>query len=138
MNNEKMRVIVFGTRITVRRLADFLPKEGIELVSLSEAPEVVALLKRERFDVVLVDTSLKEAETTCRCIEELGCAPVALLVDKRRADWRRLDSLGTNGYISRESKGAELTARLRAVARRGLLNGQSPESGAGSSLASAQ
>jgi len=129
MKNGKMRVIVFGTRITLHRLSQSLGKEGIELVSPSETHEAIALLKHESFDLVVVDTSVKEADEICRRIEELECIPVALLVDKKRADWRRLDSLHSNGYICRNTKGAELAARLRAVARRGQLNGVSAENG---------
>ena len=118
----KMRVIVFGSELTVQRLTTSLAGKGVELVSLCETVEAITLLKQERFDLALVDSLVEEAETICRGIKGLGCIPVALIVNKKRADWGRLQSLGIDGYIPHEANGAELAARLQAIARRYSLN----------------
>lgn len=118
-----MRVLVFGSKATVWRLTGSLRKEGIESVSLSDTSEAASLLEREEFDLAIVDSLLEEAEAICRRIAELVSIPVVLIVDRQRADWGRLHSMNIHGYIPKGRSGAETAARLRAVARRGLLNG---------------
>ena len=124
-----MRVMVFSSKVIARRLIASLAEEGIELVRLSELTEAITLVKRERFDLALVDSLGEEAETVCRCIGELGCVPVVLMVDRTRADWARLQSLGIHGYLPRGANGAELAARMRAVARRCVFNGEIEKNG---------
>lgn len=124
-----MRVIVFSSKITVRRLTASLAGKGVELVNLSEMGEAITLLKQERFDLVVVDSLVEEADTVCRCIVELGCVPVVLMVDKKRADWGKLQSLGIHGYLLQGANGTELAARLHAIARRCLLNGVNERGG---------
>jgi len=118
-----MRVLIVGSEITVKRLNRYLNNEEIELVNPYEVLEVKTALKKERFDLVVVDGLLKHADTACRNIKGLCRAPVVLLVDSSQADWKKLQSLGIDGYISRGSKGKELAVRLQAIARRYAING---------------
>jgi len=107
-----MRVIVFGRENTIQRLAASLAGEGIEVVSTKARPE------EEGFDVAIVDGLVDEAGVICQRIKELWGIPVVLIVRGRQADWERLQSLNTDGYISKGMGAAELAARLRAVVRR--------------------
>ena len=87
-------------------------------MSLTEAPEVVALLGQKRFDLVVVDASVEKAEVACRSVSQLGHVPVVLMVKKRQANWEELKSLDVDGYLPDGVGGAELAVRLQAVVRR--------------------
>ena len=116
-----MRVIAFGNKMMIRRLTTSLARGGIEVVSLSEVSEAVALLKQERFDLVIVDGLMEEAGLVCHCISELRYIPVVLMIREAQADWRKLQSLDADGFIPDWAGQAELAARLRSIARRWLL-----------------
>jgi len=118
-----MKVLVVGSEITIKMITRCLSNEGIKLVSSLEVLEDNSRLTREGFDIAVVDGLLKQAETACRSIRELYNIPVVLLVDRRSVDWKRLQSLAIDGYIPQETKGKELAARLRSVARRHTING---------------
>ena len=113
-----IRVIVFGSTKTVQKLIASLDGKGFDLVSLTEAPEVVALLEQKRFDLVVVDASVAKAEMACRSVRQFGHVPVALVVRKRQANWKELKSLDVDGYLLDGVWGAELAARLQAIVRR--------------------
>ena len=113
-----IRVIVFGSTKTVQKLTASLDGKGFDLVSLTEAPEVLALLEQKRFDLVVVDASVEKAEVVCRSVSQLGHVPVALMVKKRQANWKELKSLDVDGYLLDGVGGAELAVRLQAIVRR--------------------
>ena len=102
----------------MRKITESLKKLGIELVNPSEMTEVIALLKQKMFALVLVDSLSKETEAVCNHVRELGNVPLILVVNSRKADWKRLHPLGADGYLPSEAGRNELTARLRAMHRR--------------------
>ena len=113
-----IRVIVFGSKETVEKLTASLDGKGFDLVSLTEAPEVLALLEQKRFDLVVVDASVEKAEVVCRSVSHFGQVPVALMIKKRQANWKELKSLDVDGYLLDGVGGAELAVRLQAIVRR--------------------
>ena len=113
-----IRVMVFGSKKKVQKLTASLNGKRFDLVSLTEVPEVIALLEQKRFDLVVVDASVEAAEVVCRFVNQLGCAPVVLILKKKQANWKELASLNVDGYLLEEVGGAELAARLQAVVRR--------------------
>jgi DNA-binding response OmpR family regulator len=113
-----MRVIIVGSEVNTIGLTHSLSTQGFEVVSLSEALDAELLPKQAASDVAVVDGSLKHADAACRNIMQLTKLPVVLLVDSKRTDWKKLLSLGVQGYILRDERRAELAARLMAVSRR--------------------
>jgi len=107
-----------GSRSVTRRLISVLAGSDFELVCPSEVLEAVVLLKRNRFDLVALDSSMEGTETTCHRVSEAGSAPVVLMIEQKQQDWKRMQSLDVDGYIPQEMKGTELVARLRAISRR--------------------
>lgn len=101
----------------MQRVSTSLAGEGIDVVSTSDRPQAMALLKHERLDLAVVDALAEDVEASCRCIRELWGIPVVLIVRERQADWERLQSLDTDGYIPERAGAAELAARLWAVVR---------------------
>ena len=113
-----MRVIVFAGETIGQSVADSLVKEGISVASASDGIAAVNMLKRERFDVALVDSLAEGAEVACCCISKLFRIPVILLVNESDVDWKRLQLLELDGYIYGGTSGAEMAAWLWAVMRR--------------------
>jgi DNA-binding response OmpR family regulator len=113
-----MRVIVFAGETIGQSVADSLVKEGISVASASDGIAAVNMLKRERFDVALVDSLADGAGVVCCCISKLFRIPVILLVNESDVDWKRLQLLEPDGYICGGTSGAEMAARLWAVMRR--------------------
>lgn len=113
-----MRIIAIGTKFMTKRLIFALAGSEVELVGPSEVLEVITLLKQDKFDLVVVDSLAKGAETTCRRIRELGSVPIVLMIGQRQPNWKEMQSLDIDGYIPQGVNGAELVARLRAVLRR--------------------
>ena len=113
-----MKVLVFGSKSIVRKITESIKGIGIELVSHSEMTEVIALLKQKMFALVLVDSLSNETEVVCNHIRELGTVPLILVVNSRKADWKRLHPLNADGYLPAEAGRNELAARLKAMHRR--------------------
>ena len=113
-----MRIMAMGTKLITRRLILTLAGTEFELVCPSDVLEVVTLLKQDKFDLVVVDSLAKGVETTCRRIRDIGNVPIVLMIGQEQPDWKGMESLDINGYISQRASGTELVARLRAVLRR--------------------
>lgn len=113
-----MRIIAIGTKFMTRRLILALAGSEFELLSPSEVLEAITLMKQDKFDLVVVDSLAKGAETTCRRIRELGSVPIVLMIGQEQPNWKEMQSLDIDGYIPQGVKGAELVARLKAVLRR--------------------
>jgi DNA-binding response OmpR family regulator len=114
----KMKVIVFAGEAIGQSVADSLAKEGIRVASASDGIAAVNMLRREHFDVALVDSLAEEVGVACCCIGKLFKIPVILLVGESDVDWKRLQMLQPHGYIYEGTGGPEMAARLWAVMRR--------------------
>ena len=113
-----MRVIVFAGEAVGQSVADSLVKEGISVASASDGTAAVNMLRREHFDVAVVDSLAEGVGVACCCIGKLFKVPVMLLVGEGDADWERLRMLEPHGYIHEGTSGPEMAARLWAVMRR--------------------
>lgn len=113
-----MKVIVFAGETIGQSVADSLAKEGIKVASALDGTAAVSMLRREHFDVALVDSLADEVGVACCCIGKLFKIPVMLLVGEGDADWERLQMLEPHGYIYEGTSGPEMAARLWAVMRR--------------------
>lgn len=110
----KMRVIVFGRERMIKKLSVFLVREGIEMVGTSDRlDKMITLPEAGGFDLAIVDS-----QAACHHIKEIWDMPVVLIVNRRQANWERLQSLDADGYLAEEAENGELVARLRAMLRR--------------------
>jgi len=117
----EIRAVLFGRKTRVKRLTESFKGTGIELVSTTEVPEMIALLKQKTFDLVFVDSLAERAEAVCHYIREVEAIPVVLIVGRRNTDWERLQRLGADCFLPEEARKDELVARLRVMWRRFLL-----------------
>lgn len=113
-----MRVMFFGSKIIVQKLAASLRGREIEWVSPAEVPELIASLQHESFDLAIVDSQIEKARLACQHINESCTIPLVLMLRERPVNWEMLDSFDVDGYLPDWVREEELAARLQAVVRR--------------------
>ena len=119
-----LRVMVLGNTMTIKRIADCVSDTGIMLVPITDSAIALDRLKREKFDIIVVDSLLTEAFSTVQSISQLGCAPVALLTRENDINWKKLRSWEVDGFVPEEAGNFELIARIKAISRRAALANQ--------------
>ncbi|GAA6118874.1 response regulator transcription factor [Acidovorax sp. FG27] len=102
-------------------LAAFLRREGLEVHTAGDARASLALLQWHRFDAVVLDVMLPDADGSLLCPRlqaEYG-VPVLLLTARSAIDDRvRGLEQGADDYVTKPFDPRELLARIRAVVRR--------------------
>ena len=83
-----IRAIVFRSKTTAKKLTKSLKGVGGRMVSLTELPQVIAPLKQEAFDLVLIDSLAEQAVGVCHYIREFAAIPLVLIVHEGRTDWK--------------------------------------------------
>lgn len=120
-----MRVIVYGHKRAAKKLKAFLAKEGIEVEYSAAAPSTnLASQVPCEFDLAIVDSQGGNTEATCRHFREFCDIPLVLIVNKKQANWKELQSLDVDGYLPEDAENGELAARLKALLRRFCPAGQ--------------
>jgi DNA-binding response OmpR family regulator len=113
-------------------LTEYLGKHEIDVTVAGDGERGLAALRRQRFDVVLLDIMLPGADglEVCRRIRGVpGLAAVAVIMLTARGD--DVDrivglELGADDYLAKPFNPRELLARIRAVLRRGRAAGAPP------------
>ncbi len=99
-----------------------LATEGFDVVTSSDGEESLRLFDRERPDLVLLDVMLPGIPGTevCKRIRASSAVPIIMLT-ARDAEIDKVVGLelGADDYVTKPFSMRELTARVRAVLRRG-------------------
>ena len=99
-----------------------LATEGFDVVTSSDGEESLRLFDRERPDLVLLDVMLPGLPGTevCKRIRSASAVPIIMLT-ARDAEIDKVVGLelGADDYVTKPFSMRELTARVRAVLRRG-------------------
>lgn len=108
----------------VYALSQVLSTEGFEVTCCAQGEEALAMLRRSRFDVALLDLSLPGMDGL-EVLEHLrgsGSALPVLVMTARRAVEEKVLGLntGADDYLTKPFDIQELTARLKALVRRSL------------------
>ena len=114
----QLRVLVLGNKNITRRVANSLAGSGIGFTCQSDISEAINLLKREQFDLALLDGYMDDVESICYRITWLCRTPVAVIINGTSADWNILRSLDVDGFIPEEANNVELAAYFQTISRR--------------------
>ncbi len=105
----------------VKNLATFLKGEGFLVNSASGQEDALKLLDETRFDLVLLDVSLRDGNgfSLCKAVKQHGDVPV-IFVTASGDEYSVVTGLelGADDYISKPFRPRELVSRIRTVLRR--------------------
>lgn len=121
-NGAAMRVlIVEDDPKTTQWLRLYLERDGLDVSSVTDGREAVAMVDHDRPDLVLVDVMLPGLNgfEVCRAIRDGSRAPV-ILITARASEEDRLRGFeaGADDYVTKPFSPREVVARVRAVLRR--------------------
>jgi two-component system OmpR family response regulator len=104
-----------------RMLAEVLEDSGFRPVLVGSGAEMDARLKRESFDVIVLDVMLpgEDGLSICRRLRTSSSIPI-IMVTARGEDIDRILGLelGADDYVTKPFNSRELVARIRALLRR--------------------
>lgn len=131
-------ILVVDDELTVREsLAERLLEEGFVVLTASDGPEALTRFRADKPDLVVLDLMLPGLPgiEVCRAIRRESDAPIVMLTAKDSELDKVLGlELGADDYVTKPFSLRELTARIRAVLRRGEgapPDGQRPTPGEG-------
>lgn len=113
-------LLVEDDKAIVSNLSEFLTKEGFEVKSTSGQSGALALLDKERFDLVLLDISLSDGSgyTVCKAVKSDYHIPVVFLTASgdEYSTVTGFD-LGADDYIPKPFRPRELVSRIKNILR---------------------
>lgn len=117
MAQMKMRVMVYGSETIIQGFTDSLVGRGMEVVGCLDKLQGAALLKQQKFDLIVLHSPVEKDKEAWRLISQFPSIPVMIVLEEA-PNWEKLEQLEVDGYIYEEARGSVLAALLRAVARR--------------------
>jgi len=102
-------------------VSDYLGEAGFRVNHHANAADGLAALKRARFDALILDVMLPDADgfDVCRCVRVTSDIPILMLTARGEATDRIVGlELGADDYLSKPFNPHELRARLKAILRR--------------------
>ena len=103
-------------------VADYLGGAGFRVATAATAREGEQRLKREAYDLLILDLMLPDADglDVCRRIRQSSDLPILMLTARGDAMDRVVGlEIGADDYLPKPFEPRELLARLRAILRRG-------------------
>ncbi|MBO4769549.1 MAG: response regulator transcription factor [Clostridia bacterium] len=108
----------------------YFEKEGYEVKCANDGMEAITYFKVYEPDIVLLDIMLprKDGWQVCREIREISSKPVIMITAKGDVFDKVLGlELGADDFVVKPFDMKELSARVKAVLRRSVLNGMGVE-----------
>jgi DNA-binding response OmpR family regulator len=116
-------ILVVEDEPTLREtLVDALGSEGFRVTAAGDGREALAVFRADRPDLVLLDLMLPEISgiEVCRIIRAESSVPIVMLTARDSEVDKVVGlELGADDYVTKPFSLRELSARLRAVLRRG-------------------
>lgn len=104
-----------------KMVAEYLSPHGMQVTHAATASEGLALLKRETFDLLLLDLMLPDGDglELCGQVRRQSALPIIMLTARGDPMDRVVGlELGADDYLPKPFEPRELLARIRAVLRR--------------------
>jgi two-component system alkaline phosphatase synthesis response regulator PhoP len=118
--NELILVVDDEPRI-VKQARDYLEHSGFRVVEAGDGKTVLALARRERPDLVVLDLNLPGLDglDVCRALRRESDVPIIMLTARVEEADRLIGlELGADDYIAKPFSPRELVARVRVILRR--------------------
>ncbi|MBN1537511.1 MAG: response regulator transcription factor [Anaerolineales bacterium] len=113
----------------IRLARDFLEKDGFRVVSASDGVSALAMARRVKPDLIVLDLMLPGMDglQVCRTLRRETSTPIIMLTARaEEADQLIGLELGADDYITKPFSPRALVARVRAVLRRAQNQVQTP------------
>ena len=122
MADETVRLLLVDDEASLREpLADYLSRQGFDVVQAADAAKARGILKASTPDLVLLDIMMpgEDGLSLCRHLIEAKNLPVILLTARGEATDRIVGlEIGADDYVVKPFEPRELVARIRSVLRR--------------------
>ena len=105
----------------VRLTRDYLEKDGFRVISAADGPAALAIARRERPDLVVLDLMLPGMDgwEVCRALRLESDVPVIMLTARGEESDQVVGlELGADDYVTKPFSPRTLLARVRAILRR--------------------
>lgn len=121
----RIRVLIAdGDSRTREVLARFLSEHGVPAGQTGSADELLRVLERDRYDLVVLDIMLSREGgiSLCRKVRAVSAIPIILLsATSEEADCIVGLEVGADDYLAKPFNPREVLARIRAILRRTAL-----------------
>jgi hypothetical protein len=114
----KIKVLAISNSNTIQRITSSISGKDLQFVNVSTLPDAIAIINKDIFDLILVDSQTEKSELACKQLFLTTRIPIILLTPGNNANWPDLCSYKVDGFISEESSNTELIARLKTSVRR--------------------
>lgn len=115
-------ILIVDDELRMRKLvADFLRREGYNLLEADSGHAALAILSGHKIDLVILDVMMPEPDgwTVCRKIRKNSNVPVIMLTARgEEVDQLFAFEIGADEYITKPFSPKILTARVNALFRR--------------------
>ncbi len=120
---EKKKILIADDEARLRKLvADFLKKEGFQVVEAGDGAQAMELFAKEtKIDLVILDVMMPyyDGWVVCHHIRKTSAVPIIMLTAKsEESDQIFGFEIGADEYISKPFSPSILTARVKALLRR--------------------
>ena len=126
------KILIIEDEISFSEALSFLlEKEGYSTVVAETGKQGLDAFKSDNFDLVLLDLMIPEVSgiDVCRTIRTTSAVPIIMLTAKDSEIDKVVGlELGADDYVTKPYSSRELVARIKAVLRRGSLDGDATES----------
>jgi CheY-like chemotaxis protein len=113
------KILALGRKSVIQRVSHSLSGRGVDLVTRTAVSEAIDLMKKDKFDLALVDGYLEDLETIRYRINWECSIPIALVIDGSQKDWDLLRSMDIDGFIPEEARNiADLAAYFGSIIHR--------------------
>ncbi len=119
-------LVVEDERMIAAQVAKYLVREGYQPIILNSGEQVIATVKQELPDIIILDVMLpvKDGIQCCKEIREFSEIPIIMLTAKKGEDDRVLGlQAGVDDYVCKPFSAKELMLRIKAILKRsGIVN----------------
>ena len=108
----------------------YLKKEGFEVIQVFDGEEALQKLRKQPFDLVILDIMLpgKDGFEICREVRKFSRVPIIMLTARDEEIDRVVGlEIGADDYISKPFSPREMVARVKAVLRRVSNSEETPK-----------